>query len=635
MQDQVEALERRVGGARRARQRPAGRRRQPRGARPRARRRRCGCSTSRPSASPRPGFLEALREVPIGLFVVDEAHCVSQWGHDFRPDYFRLADAARWLGAQAVVASTATATPQVAADIERRLGLREPVRVATGFDRPNLTFAVVPCRAPADVARARSPAALADPAARPAIVYAGTRAQCEQVADRPRRGARRSRSRLPRGPRARAPRDGAAAVHGRRRSTSSSRRTPSAWASTRRTCGPSPTSASRRRSRPGTRRPAARAATASRRARCCSPRPRTRACTSSSSSAPSSPASEIDRVAAAAARDGDATGAIDADARRARRRARAGPRDRRPPRARGRAAARAGAGRPRARADRGAVRRPRARDVPHVGGGRHPRALAPVPLDLVVRRGRRLPARRDPAALRRPGARRTRASPAATSARPSRSPTSRRSRSRAAAARARRAAAARRPPANIPPADLGDLDAAILDVVGSARSPRSAARARSRSCAAGARRSSPSTATTGCRPTARSRALRADDVLARVDELLAEGRLVSTGGRFPKLAGGGVACRRARRRPRLRARDRTSRRCSTASTGDEVEIVAVASDRADAPRARARARRAGIPRAVFPRDDYRRPRRARRSRSPTGSPRAASSSSSSPATWRC
>ena len=69
---------------------------------------------------------------------------MSQWGHDFRPDYFRLADAARWLGAEAIVASTATATPQVAGDIVGRLGLRDPVRVATGFDRPNLSFTVVP-----------------------------------------------------------------------------------------------------------------------------------------------------------------------------------------------------------------------------------------------------------------------------------------------------------------------------------------------------------------------------------------------------------------------------------------------------------------------------------------------------------
>ncbi len=128
-----------------------------------------------------PGFLEALREVPIGLFVVDEAHCVSQWGHDFRPDYFRLGDAARWLGASSLVASTATATPQVAADIERRLALEQPVRVATGFDRPNLTFGVVRSRSAAD-SRAKLAAGLADPGARPAIVYAGTRAQTEQVA---------------------------------------------------------------------------------------------------------------------------------------------------------------------------------------------------------------------------------------------------------------------------------------------------------------------------------------------------------------------------------------------------------------------------------------------------------------------
>jgi ATP-dependent DNA helicase RecQ len=128
-----------------------------------------------------PGFAEALRAAGVGLFVVDEAHCVSQWGHDFRPDYFRLADAARWLGAQALVASTATATPQVAADIVARLGLRDPVRVTTGFDRPNLSFAVVPCRGAADK-RARLAAALAQDGARPAIVYAGTRAETEDLA---------------------------------------------------------------------------------------------------------------------------------------------------------------------------------------------------------------------------------------------------------------------------------------------------------------------------------------------------------------------------------------------------------------------------------------------------------------------
>jgi ATP-dependent DNA helicase RecQ len=129
-----------------------------------------------------PGFLEALREASLGLFVVDEAHCVSQWGHDFRPDYFRLADAARWLGARAIVASTATATPEVARDIAVRLRLADPVRVSTGFDRPNLSFAVARCGSRADKHR-RLVAALSDPAARPAIVYAGTRANCVRTAE--------------------------------------------------------------------------------------------------------------------------------------------------------------------------------------------------------------------------------------------------------------------------------------------------------------------------------------------------------------------------------------------------------------------------------------------------------------------
>ena len=126
-------------------------------------------------------FLQAIRDTKIGLFVVDEAHCVSQWGHDFRPDYFRLADAARWLQAEAIIASTATATPQVANDIVQRLGLRDPVRVATGFDRPNLSFAVLPC-ASTKAKHRHIAAALAEPDATPAIVYAGTRAGSEKLA---------------------------------------------------------------------------------------------------------------------------------------------------------------------------------------------------------------------------------------------------------------------------------------------------------------------------------------------------------------------------------------------------------------------------------------------------------------------
>jgi ATP-dependent DNA helicase RecQ len=127
-----------------------------------------------------PGFLEAMREARIGLFVVDEAHCVSQWGHDFRPDYFRLADAARYLGAGAIVASTATATPRVALDIARRLDLDDPLKVATGFDRPNISFAVA--RPSAHDKRRLIAEALRAPDALPAIVYAGTRAGAEEIA---------------------------------------------------------------------------------------------------------------------------------------------------------------------------------------------------------------------------------------------------------------------------------------------------------------------------------------------------------------------------------------------------------------------------------------------------------------------
>ena len=127
-----------------------------------------------------PRFVAGIREANVGLFVVDEAHCVSQWGHDFRPDYFRLADAARYVGARSLLASTATATPRVAADIEARLGLRDPARVTTGFDRPNLSFAVA---RPAGHEKSRLLlAVLSQEDALPAIVYAGTRAGAEELA---------------------------------------------------------------------------------------------------------------------------------------------------------------------------------------------------------------------------------------------------------------------------------------------------------------------------------------------------------------------------------------------------------------------------------------------------------------------
>jgi ATP-dependent DNA helicase RecQ len=130
-----------------------------------------------------PGFTERLRQGEIGLFVVDEAHCVSQWGHDFRPDYFRLGEIARSLGAASLFAATATATPRVAVDVIRRLGLHRPVRITTGFDRPNLSYDVVPVRSER-AKRAATKALLSEPGALPAIVYAGTRRKTEEAASR-------------------------------------------------------------------------------------------------------------------------------------------------------------------------------------------------------------------------------------------------------------------------------------------------------------------------------------------------------------------------------------------------------------------------------------------------------------------
>lgn len=90
------------------------------------------------------GFQQLLKQIPVGLIAVDEAHCISQWGHDFRPSYLKLAEVITHLPQQsAVIALTATATPQVAEDILHCLQIPAQNQIKTGFERKNLAFQVV------------------------------------------------------------------------------------------------------------------------------------------------------------------------------------------------------------------------------------------------------------------------------------------------------------------------------------------------------------------------------------------------------------------------------------------------------------------------------------------------------------
>jgi ATP-dependent DNA helicase RecQ len=127
-------------------------------------------------------FVETLQSIKLARFVVDEAHCISQWGHDFRPDYLSLKSAVEALGNPPLTAVTATATKRVQGSIIENLGMRNPHVFIGGFDRPNLHFSVI--RSTNDKERAEKlTKALPKLAARggSGLIYVATRKQCEEV----------------------------------------------------------------------------------------------------------------------------------------------------------------------------------------------------------------------------------------------------------------------------------------------------------------------------------------------------------------------------------------------------------------------------------------------------------------------
>ena len=130
---------------------------------------------------------ERLRAVGVRLLAVDEAHCISEWGHDFRPSYLRVRQVRERLGAPPTVALTATATPEVREDIARQLELRDPQLILTGFDRTNLTYGVIPTKNDAAKDSTLIDLLQEAPASGVSIVYASTRRTVERIAEMLRR----------------------------------------------------------------------------------------------------------------------------------------------------------------------------------------------------------------------------------------------------------------------------------------------------------------------------------------------------------------------------------------------------------------------------------------------------------------
>ena len=124
--------------------------------------------------------LDRLAEIGVSLLAVDEAHCISEWGHDFRPSYRRVRNVRQRLGKPVTIALTATATPEVRTDITRQLALGNPDVIVTGFDRANLSYHVVRTRTEGDKDAALVRTLEQHPGQ--AIVYAATRRAVERIA---------------------------------------------------------------------------------------------------------------------------------------------------------------------------------------------------------------------------------------------------------------------------------------------------------------------------------------------------------------------------------------------------------------------------------------------------------------------
>ena len=126
-------------------------------------------------------FLNALKSIRVSLIAVDEAHCISQWGHDFRPDYLHVKNFANAIGRPPVLALTATATPQVQSDIVTQLALKNPEIIVTGFNRANIALRVM--YTPKDSDKLREIQSLLKGTKGSAIIYAGTRRDTESIAE--------------------------------------------------------------------------------------------------------------------------------------------------------------------------------------------------------------------------------------------------------------------------------------------------------------------------------------------------------------------------------------------------------------------------------------------------------------------